>query len=651
MKIFFLSVILSGGIMISNFAQARVSVSDGTVYISVSGSDANSYGQDGSSAGRADVKLAYTDETKTSVRIFGTTWGEKFKDVILPIKDIKSINVYAVGGDGARGSDGYSGRDGSDGRSGFWSGSSGSDGCPPSDGRDGDDGSDGENGTNGTDGGPGGDGGNGGRVAITTSADQSELMALVSIDVSGGSGAYGGSGGRGGRGGQGGRGADGGRGGRNNCRDAEGKPISGPDGRDGNRGRDGRNGNDGYSGSDGRGGSGGSSGSWSFNTESSSGVVSYKSRFKLEITSAVFTDDNENGILEPGERVYLTSLEVSNKGVMPSPAGQTIRLEFANSETLYSPTTMKANVSEIAAGGKQVLTFKKGALPLQVPMKRELFGQKGTAKGRISINSIGWGRELESGMAIGWPVSLSAASSSLSGHFEVSSSVVNYKIKNVGARDIGARGYQPLYLQFTWSSKTIPAEDVLVKLADGTVIPLGAPVVIDTLTVPAKGELAVPVSLLVQNRKALSNGSGSLTASLRLRDSGSGNQDIVQATQLTVNQSLNVSAIPWNQSLSFARARVQCQFPNLQLQDQPMAGIQIFKTAGSNQLQFKVSVPGSANSSVSPVIVASASNMMTYFEKFRGSWTAQDAADFLNKFVSPNSPKGYWNFKGCKVSP
>lgn len=651
MKKYFLFAILSGGIMITQFAQARVSVSDGTVYISVSGSDANYYGQDGTDAGRADVKLAYTDATKTSVRIFGTTWGEKFNDVIISIKDLKSINVYAVGGDGARGSDGSSGRDGSDGRGGWWSGSSGSDGCPPSDGRDGSDGSNGDDGTNGEDGGAGGDGGNGGRVAITTSADQSELMAFVSIDVTAGSGAYGGDGGRGGRGGQGGRGADGGRGGRNTCKDEEGKPKWGPDGRDGNKGRDGSNGRDGYSGSNGRSGGSGSSGSWNFNLDTGAGgVQSFKSRFNLQVTSAVFTDDNENGILEPGERVYLTSLEVTNKGVMPSPAGQSINLDFSDSETLYSPTKLKATLSEIGAGAKQVLTFKKGSLPLQVPVNKNLMGQKGTAKGRLSINNIGWSRELESGMAIGFPVSLSASNSSSSGNFEVSSGVVNYKIKNVGARDIGARGYQPLYLQFVWSSKTIPAQDVFVKLADGTTVSLVEPIILDTLTVPAKGEITVPVTFLVQNSKALTNGSGSLTASLRLRDVGSGTQDVVQSTNLSVNQVLNVSAIPWNQSLSFARARVECQFPNLQLQAQPIAGIQIVKAAGSNQLQFKVSVPGSASSSVSPVINASASNMMTYFDKFRGAWTAEQAAEFLNKFVSPNSPKGYWNFKGCKAS-
>jgi hypothetical protein len=138
---------------------------------------------------------------------------------------------------------------------------------------------------------------------------------------------------------------------------------------------------------------------------------------------------------------------------------------------------------------------------------------------------------------------------------------------------------------------------------------------------------------------------------LRLRDAGSGTQDVVQATNLSVYQQLNVSAIPWNQSLSFARARVQCEFPNLQIHDQPIAGLQIVKAAGSNQLQLKVSVPGSASSSVSPVITASASNMMNYFDKFRGAWTADQAAEFLNKFVSPNSPKGYWSFKGCKATP
>ena len=55
---------------------------------------------------------------------------------------------------------------------------------------------------------------------------------------------------------------------------------------------------------------------------------------------------------------------------------------------------------------------------------------------------------------------------------------------------------------------------------------------------------------------------------------------------------------------------------------------------------------------LSPAIVIPATGILPFYEQFQGSWTAQHAVDFLNKLVSPGSPKnGPWAFKGCAISP
>jgi len=48
------------------------------------------------------------------------------------------------------------------------------------------------------------------------------------------------------------------------------------------------------------------------------------------------------------------------------------------------------------------------------------------------------------------------------------------------------------------------------------------------------------------------------------------------------------------------------------------------------------------------VIAVPAAKMLPYYEKLQRQWTAADAADFLNKMISPASPlNGPWAFKDC----
>ncbi|MGE4130823.1 MAG: hypothetical protein AB7F86_04255 [Bdellovibrionales bacterium] len=630
-------------------AHASVKVVNGTVTINVSGADGYYSGSDGSSAGQVNLNLAYADAAKTVVKLTGTAvHGGRTENINeqIPLSNLEAIKIYAIGGDGAQGQSGYSGssgRDGQDGRDGY----PGSDGCPPGNGSNGEDGGNGTNGEDGGAGGNGGDGGNGGTIRINTSPEESELMLFVQTSVrsgSGGSGGYGGSGGSGGRGGRGGRG---GSGGRNTCTDSTGKPIPGPDG---SSGWDGRDGSSGYSGSSGRSGwdgGRGRTGSKSFNLVSASGTQSFSSPFELEVSNVTFVDDLTDSVLQPGERLHLTSVTISNRSGMPSPAGQNIQLTLESSPTLIPLSPPLRPMGPIGSSSSSTLTFAKGAATLQVPHSTDLLGKKALVKAKLGINGVKWDVSLDSGMAVRWPASLSTGSSRINGLFEVAKST-DFTLKNVGSQPLGPGGPQPVRLQFNWSSKKIPAQDVFVSLANGQVFRLDQPAVISDLTVPANSVAVVPVQMVVRDRALLESGSGTLTASLRMKDPTSG-QDIVQSLEIPVNMDLDIRAIEWNQTVSFARTHVQCLFPRGG-GVQPLAYVQVAKASGSSQMQVRLAVARSANA-LSPVITVSASKMLSYYEQFADDWTGETATEFLNKLISPASPEGLWSFRSCELAP
>lgn len=643
---------LATAMLFSVQANASIDVSNGKVTINVSGADANQWGESGSSAGSADITLSYEDAAKTMVLISGTTvrFGKTANiSQRIALKDLRSIVIYAVGGSGANGypgSSGSNGRDGEDGRQGW----PGSDGCPPSSGQRGSDGGNGSDGTDGRDGGDAGNGGRGGTIKVSTSPDQSELMMFVKTATGGGEGGSGGAGGSGGRGGRAGQGGAGGRGGRNTCKDEKGNPKWGPDGSDGWKGSDGRAGRDGRSGSWGRSGSGGRSGSRSFNLVDANGTQTFTGIFDLQLSDVKFVDDTGDEILQPGERVYLKSLKLNNKGAMPSPANQTIRLTVLPSKTALVPAVLSASSAPVAALAAAPLEFKKGVLTLQVPADKDLIGKKVTTTIRVSINNVSFDVEADTGMAIRWPVTLSAASTNISTSFEVPK-VMNFTLKNAGSSDLGPNGSQPVFLGLSWSSKTIPGEEVSVVMPDGTEYKLDKSVVVSDLTVPFKNTLALPLTLKIRDRKLLANGSGVLNVSVRLQDMNAANEVIVQSIAANISARLDINALAWDQNLDLAGLKVQCQFPNLATPTQPMASVDVKKASGSDKLQIQLTVPGTTRTAVSPVITVSASKMLAAYYQFSSTWTAQNVVDFLNQIVSPNSPRGVWQFKSCSVAP
>jgi hypothetical protein len=509
----------------------------------------------------------------------------------IALKDLKGIVIYAVGGSGANGypgSTGSSGNNGSDGSSGW----NGSDGCPPSNGSNGSDGS------NGTDGGPGGNGGdaghggNGGTIKVNTSPDQSELMLFVKTATGAGGGGSGGPGGSGGSGGRGGSGGQGGRGGSNTCKDDKGNPTGGSDGSSGSNGSNGRDGSSGSSGYSGRDGYSGKSGGRSFNLVLGSSVQTYPSIFDLDVTSSKFVDDSGDQILEPGERAYLTSLQVSNKGPMPSPAGQTIKVSFLPSAVLTVPASLQIPVAPVGPAAASVVNLKKGTLTLQVPDSAAMIGKKAVTNVRLMINNVAIDSQLDTGMSVHWPVSMSAAVSKSSHSFDIAKPLV-YTLKNVGAAAIGPAGTQPVYVELTWTSKTVPGGDVSVTLADGRVFNLAKSVMISDLTIPANGTAPLTLNFLARDSKQLSAASGNLNVTMRLKDFTSPSEDTIQSLDTAISIGLDLKSLEWNQTVNLAQSKISCQFPSLATPAQPIASFQVAKAKGKDAMTVQVAVPAS----------------------------------------------------------
>ena len=271
------------------------------------------------------------------------------------------------GGSGGNGGDGYQGKDGQDGvdgrngrtgptgrngRDGTRYSPNGEDGYDGGRGSDGENGTDGQDGTNGGNGGNGGDGGSGGNGAniIVKYKDPAVLMH-VSADYasgrggsagsygSGGRKGLGGSRGEGGDGGSGGWGGSGGRGYRCSEQERLNGCVDGHDGRNGNRGWSGSDGRDGQRGSDGYSGSNGSSGSSGYRGRSGSlAFVKLDENnnpvpgsetseiYEPVVTNFKVIDENDDSIVEPGEKLFISNIVIKNLNQMDLPAGSIVEV-------------------------------------------------------------------------------------------------------------------------------------------------------------------------------------------------------------------------------------------------------------------------------------------------------------------------------------
>ena len=224
-----------------------------------------------------------------------------------------TLTLTTLGGEGGRGGSGGDGGHGADGR----------------DGQNASRASTGTSGTNGGNGGNGGDGAHGGNsahssdITVVVKEIDTDLLYLVTAgchSVSGGRGGGAGSGGKAGLGGKGGSSYEWTE--REQCgTDSDGKPRYKSHPRCNLGGASGANGRPGSGGHSGIDGLNGAAGVFRVKLVASSGGVvdEYQEIFKL-VLKGFRPIRSPTGVVEPGQRVEISHLEIQNASEMPSPS-------------------------------------------------------------------------------------------------------------------------------------------------------------------------------------------------------------------------------------------------------------------------------------------------------------------------------------------
>ncbi len=262
-------------------------------------------GGDGDDAKDIRITLSVIDKM---LQISGTHWHQT------PLGN--PMTKFILKANGGNGGDGGAGGVGFHGRDGY----SGSDATKYTQGGDG---GDGEPGGDGGVGGNGGNGGDGGEVVVRVLKGDEDLL-LTAPEAQTNRGVAG----ERGKGGSGGNGGKGGWGGNSYTWQTESEWIDEFDHRHietqshtqpgGSRGRsavDGRNGRDGVSGRNGK------NGSYTIQVVEGSTVKSYQGIYKISMEK-FDPIRSSDGIIEPGERLYVHDIVIANNGMMPSPQQQ-----------------------------------------------------------------------------------------------------------------------------------------------------------------------------------------------------------------------------------------------------------------------------------------------------------------------------------------
>ena len=280
-------------------------------------------GDDGRPGGRIEVGLAPARGATDVVEVHGTLTtaeGTVAVDESIDFTRDAFVELASAGGKGGRGGDGGSGGDGA-------SGSHGSDATRYSSGTSGGDGGDGGDAGEGASGGRGGDGGH---VIVRTSERDTHLLMLVHTNVgagpAGASGEHGapGAGGAAGRGGSSYSWTE-----TSTSTDANGNTTTtshhSSGGNDGDAGRAGRPAH-----SQPRKGKKGSPGTSVIEVRADGGAVTrYASRYDLRLVGFEHENENDDGVYEPGERVFVRNIAIENVGGMPLPAHHDVVVELA----------------------------------------------------------------------------------------------------------------------------------------------------------------------------------------------------------------------------------------------------------------------------------------------------------------------------------
>lgn len=329
-----------------------------------SGGDAGlpSCGEDG---GQITITLRGDEAREAVVAIEGEIFtganGTQHVDTEIDIHGGRTIELEARGGAGGDGGKGGDGGGGAPGRNGADATrySSGGDGGPGGDGGDGGNGTSGER------------GGAGGHVRVRVGEHDTPFLMLVREHVRGGKGGKAGENGRGGTAGK------GGRGGSSyswteteHYTDANGQAQtrshshSNSGGSNGRSGRIGRSGNAVL-----RDGARGAEGKFTIEVIGERGTNAYESCFDLRLRSFRHRNENDDGIYEPEENVFVSHVEVENVGGMPLPAHHDVLVRLVD-DGWIAPIAEKYFTLPRSLGPGERHVFDDAELPLELRLFR-----------------------------------------------------------------------------------------------------------------------------------------------------------------------------------------------------------------------------------------------------------------------------------------
>jgi len=294
------------------------------------------------------------------------------------LRDVGDIVLLARGGDGGLGGQGGTGGDGARGTSGSNASrySSGGDGGPGGDGGDGGNGSD------------GGAGAAGGSIQVSVAEQETHLLMLVRASIRAGAGGGPGANGRGGAGGAGGSGGS-------SYSWTESESYTDSQGR--SQSRTTHHSNSG--GSSGRGGRVGTQGQAVLQAgapgqngrfricvaKANGGETFFEARYDLDLNALAHESENADGVHEPGERIFVKDIRITNSGGMPTPSSQPTVIELCDNEWVEAETKRLELPRSLERGETMVLP---GPLTFLVrPVRVAAPGEAFAAAGKIVLDA------------------------------------------------------------------------------------------------------------------------------------------------------------------------------------------------------------------------------------------------------------------------
>lgn len=588
-------------------------------------------GRPGADGGEIRLNLSYADPEKTQILIQGEILkpGQVSAPVrqIVPVNQISSLSLRADGGSGGPGGDGGDGGDG--GRGG--SGPAGRDGCPPSSGSSGGRGGDGGRGG---EGGAAGPGGRGGRIVITVPEDQSEILLLVQASASGGSAGQPGDGGRAGSAGSGGWG---GSGGRSTCPEQMSDASSGmwgSSGRSGNPGRDGRSAER------------GSEGQVDFITlGAAQGATRFSRGFDVVIPSLDWVDENEDGVIEPGELVFVRGVLLKNSSAMPSPLDQAIRLELLASEAfelLQAP--VETAIWRLAPGESREARFDESPWVLRA--------KEGVGLGikaldfSVGINRIQVARRVQESVTVQEAVTLKWVNASTRLYFNEPQEA-DLLIRNHTQKVVGG-GSRPLSLLLSASAKSV---EVFVSGPDFEARLLAPDFKWIVPAIEPGAELRL--RLKISGKGDSLEVKDQLVARLGiLRTSGAAERNLPPVSQQLIFAK-DLRPLVVNVSLDLRRLGIQCQFPQARVRENwSLAYVSLVKAAGKDEVFIQYWIGNLISRTISPTHRSLLHPLVKFSELFDGKdLSAEQVVALMNEVVKPLSlqQKPVWALSGCSL--